>query len=173
MQVNAAVSESDIGGVADGQKARLTVDAYPGRRFDGRVAQVRNAPVTVQNVVTYDVVIEVANADLALKPGMTATVEIETARRDDAIRIPQRALRFHPEEAGARDPNAAAVWRQGVDGALERVAITPGLRNETWVELAQGALAAGDAVVVARERTAADEKPKAAQSPFSPARPPR
>jgi HlyD family secretion protein len=173
MQVNAAVSESDIGGVADGQKARFTVDAYPGRRFDGRVAQVRNAPVTVQNVVTYDVVIEVANADLALKPGMTATVEIETARRDDAIRIPQRALRFHPEEAGARDPNAAAVWRQGVDGALERVAITPGLRNETWVELAQGALAAGDAVVVARERTAADEKPKAAQSPFSPARPPR
>jgi HlyD family secretion protein len=168
MQVEAAVSESDIGGVADGQKAWFTVDAYPGRRFEGRVAQVRNAPVTVQNVVTYNVVITVANDDLALKPGMTATVGIETARRDDAVRVPQRALRFHPEDV-ERDPDATVVWRLGAGGALEKVEITPGIRNEAWVELVKGDLAPGDAVVVARERTAEDE-PRPVQSPFAPQR---
>src|SRR5690606_25639479 len=104
MQVSASVSESDIGAVQEGQAVTFTVDAYPERTFSGRVTQVRNAPVTVQNVVTYDVVIDVAKPDLALKPGMTATGRIETARVDDALRLPVRALTFTPpEELAARN----------------------------------------------------------------------
>jgi len=170
MQVDAAVSESDIGGVADGQKAWFAVDAHPGRRFEGRVAQVRNAPVTVQNVVTYDVVIQVANADLALKPGMTATVTIETARRDDAVRVPQRALRFHPEEVPRSDSEAKAVWRLGAGDALERVEVKTGLHDDKWAELVEGDLAPGQAVVVARERPADDGTAATQQSPFMPRR---
>src|SRR5207244_11430788 len=99
MQVDTNVSESDVGRVREGQPAAFTVDAYPGQPFHGRVAQVRNAPITVQNVVTYDVVIAVDNPGLELKPGMTANVSITTAKRDQALRIPVRALRFHPEGA--------------------------------------------------------------------------
>jgi HlyD family secretion protein len=76
----------------------FTVDAYPSRTFIGRVVQIRNAPVTVQNVVTYDTVIGVTNADFKLKPGMTATVSITTAQRSNVFRIPNSALRFKPAE---------------------------------------------------------------------------
>ena len=150
MQVNAAVSESDIGTVREGQPVAFTVDAYPGRRFAGRVTQVRNAPTTVQNVVTYDVVIGVDNSDLALKPGMTATVEIETAHADDALRLPLRALTFTPpdDDGGHRD-DGEAVWRLRGDGTLERVAVETGVRDDTHVAVASGGLAAGDAVVLA------------------------
>lgn len=147
MQVNANVSESDIGSVHEGQTAEFAVDAYPGRRFEGTVAQVRNAPITVQNVVTYDVVISVANDDLALKPGMTATVTIRTARRDDALRVPLRALRFDP--SGTRTGGGApAVWVVGADGKLARVEIQTGLRDDRNAEVVSGALAAGDRVAV-------------------------
>jgi HlyD family secretion protein len=94
MQVDASVSESDIGSVGEGQPAVFSVDAFPGREFRGAVVQVRNAPVTLQNVVTYDVVIAVNNPDLALKPGMTATVTITTGQRDDVLRVALRALSF-------------------------------------------------------------------------------
>src|SRR4029434_5042584 len=97
----ASVSESDIGGIAEGQEATFTVDSYPSTTFVGRVDQVRNAPVTVQNVVTYDVVLTVDNADLRLKPGMTSNVTIVTAHRDEALRVRTSALRFRPApEAG-------------------------------------------------------------------------
>ena len=99
MQVDANVSESDIGTMRDGQSAAFSVDAFPGREFVGKVVQVRNAPVTVQNVVTYDVVVAVDNPDLELKPGMTATVTITTGHRDDALRVPMRALSFKPDHA--------------------------------------------------------------------------
>ena len=125
MQVDANVSESDIGDVRDGQPASFTVDAYPGRQFHGTVMQVRNAPITVQNVVTYDVVIAVDNPDLALKPGMTATVAIITAARDDVLRVPLRALRSTPTaQAGAapgRRPRRRRRRRSGAwhaDGTL-------------------------------------------------------
>ena len=98
MQVDTSVSESDIGAVKDGQPAHFVVDAYPGRQFDGMVAQVRNAPTTVQNVVTYDVVVAVDNPTLELKPGMTANVTILTAQRANALRASTRALRFNPEQ---------------------------------------------------------------------------
>lgn len=96
MQINASVAEADIGGVSVGQEVKFTVDAYPGRDFVGKVFQVRNAPVTVQNVVTYDTIIEVNNDDEKLKPGMTANVQIITAKRENTVRIPNSALRFRP-----------------------------------------------------------------------------
>jgi HlyD family secretion protein len=96
MQVDCSVSESDIGGVREGEAAIFKVDAFPDRELRGGVAQVRQAPMTVQNVVTYDVVVEVANPELILKPGMTANVSIVTARREDVMRVPVQALRFVP-----------------------------------------------------------------------------
>jgi HlyD family secretion protein len=99
MQIDANVDEADIGGVREGQKVDFTVDAFPNRTFRGVVTQVRNAPTTVNNVVTYDAVIGVTNADLKLKPGMTASVSIVIANRTNALEIPNSALRFHPPEA--------------------------------------------------------------------------
>jgi HlyD family secretion protein len=98
MQINANVSEADVGTIDEGQSATFTVDAFLGRTFTGKVTQIRNSPVTVQNVVTYDTVIEVSNPDLKLKPGMTATVSIITAERKGVLKIPISALRFKPPE---------------------------------------------------------------------------
>ncbi len=180
MQVNANVSESDIGGLREDQMASFGVDAYPGRDFGGRVVQVRNAPITVLNVVTYDVIIAVDNRDLALKPGMTATVTITTARRDDALRVPLRALRFRPETdgevapspaqvgAGQREQDGAGVFVLDGEGKLRLVELRTGLRNEQWAEVVEGDLAPGAAVAVAYRRPL--EKSEPARSPFMPAR---
>jgi HlyD family secretion protein len=154
MQVNAAVSESDIGAVHEGQPVTFTVDAYPGREFHGRVTQVRNAPTTVQNVVTYDVVIGVDNPDLALKPGMTATVRIETAHVADALRLPLRALTFTPPGASEGRADGDGVWRLAPDGRIERVAVRTGVRDETHAAVDGGALRAGDVVALALDRAA-------------------
>jgi HlyD family secretion protein len=104
MQVDTNVSEADIGRVAQGQDATFTVDAYPERIFRGKVAEIRNAPITVQNVVTYDVVIQVANPDLKLKPGMTANVNVLVEHREGVLKIPNAALRFRLESAKAEEP---------------------------------------------------------------------
>jgi len=99
MQVDTNVSEADVGRITVGQDATFTVDAYPGRNFRGKVSEVRNAPIIVQNVVTYDVVIQVDNKDLKLKPGMTANVSVMIAHREGALKVPNAALRFRPESA--------------------------------------------------------------------------
>ena len=99
MQVDTNVSEADIGRVAKDQDATFTVDAYPERTFRGKVLEIRNAPITVQNVVTYDVVIQVDNRELKLKPGMTANVSILLAHQEGVLKIPNAALRFRPEMA--------------------------------------------------------------------------
>jgi HlyD family secretion protein len=100
MQIDANVSEADIGNVEVGQAVDFTVDAFPDRKFRGEVVQIRNAPITVQNVVTYDTVIAVNNRDLKLRSGMTANVSIVVAERNDALKIPNSALRFRlPESA--------------------------------------------------------------------------
>lgn len=114
MQINAAVSEADIGGIEEGQQVDFTVDAFPYRTFRGKVVQVRNAALTTQNVVTYDAVVEVSNKDLKLKPGMTASVSIVIARRDNSVKIPNAALRFRlPESvANKKTTNAAPVVAQ-------------------------------------------------------------
>ncbi len=107
MQINANVAEADIGGVATNQDVKFTVDAFPGRDFSGKVVQVRNAAQTVQNVVSYDAIIEVSNADEKLKPGMTANVQIVTAKKESAIRIPNSAMRFRPPSTPAAAKPAA------------------------------------------------------------------
>ena len=109
MQIDANVAEADVGGVAVDQDVDFTVDAFPAQTFHGKVVQVRNAPITVQNVVTYDTVIGVTNPDLKLKPGMTANVSIISAHKDDTLKVANSALRFRmPEDANApvakRDP---------------------------------------------------------------------
>jgi len=98
MQIDAAVSEADVGGVIEGQSVDFTVDAYPTRTFHGEVTQVRNSPTTLNNVVTYDAVIGVTNADYKLKPGMTANVSVIVAQRDNALKLPNAALRFRPSD---------------------------------------------------------------------------
>ncbi len=118
MQINAMVSEADVGGVEEGQNVRFTVDAFPQLTFHGRVSQIRNSPTTVQNVVSYDTVIEVNNKDQKLKPGMTASVYIVVAERQDALKIPNAALRVRPPEdalpksapaTGSTNPPAVAA----------------------------------------------------------------
>jgi HlyD family secretion protein len=96
MQVDTSVAEADIGKLRAGMEASFAVDAYPGKRFQGTVRQIRNAPQTVQNVVTYDAVVDVANPDLELRPGMTANVSFVYADRADVLRVPNAALRFRP-----------------------------------------------------------------------------
>jgi HlyD family secretion protein len=112
MQIDANVAEADVGGVTIDQDVEFTVDAFPSQTFHGKVVQVRNAPITVQNVVTYDTVIGVTNPDLKLKPGMTANVSIVSAHQDDVLKIPNGALRFRmpdesPTPAAKRDPSAS------------------------------------------------------------------
>ena len=94
MQIDASVSEADVGTVLEGQDVSFSVDAYPDRTFTGRVVQIRNSPITLQNVITYDTVIGVTNSDFKLKPGMTATVSITTAQRTNVLKFPNTALRF-------------------------------------------------------------------------------
>lgn len=96
MQIEAAVSEADVGGVEEGQPVQFTVDAFPGRPFRGRVQQVRFAPTTNQNVVTYTTVVAVDNKDLKLRPGMTANARFITAERKGVLTIPNAAVRFRP-----------------------------------------------------------------------------
>src|SRR5438874_9996558 len=107
MQVDTSVGEADIGKIADGMEATFTVDAYPGQKFKGKVRQIRNAPQTVQNVVTYDVIIDVDNSDLRLRPGMTANVSFVVATKDDVLRVPNAALRFKAPKSFGGDTKVA------------------------------------------------------------------
>ncbi len=143
MQVDTNVSEADIGGITEGIDAIFTVDAYPGRQFHGHVRQVRNAPIIVQNVVTYNVVVEVANEDLRLKPGMTATVSIIVARRSQVLKVPNAALRFQPPRTARADGEGAAgpPGRSGAGGPPNAPAERQGagsgrpdtMRRTVWV----------------------------------------
>lgn len=117
MQIDSNVAEADVGNIQLDQDVDFTVDAFPSRTFHGKVVQVRNAPITVQNVVTYDTVIAVNNDDLKLKPGMTANVSVIIAHREDALKITNAALRFRmPEKAGATPSPAANVAGQKPGG---------------------------------------------------------
>ncbi|HYK90882.1 MAG TPA: efflux RND transporter periplasmic adaptor subunit [Acidobacteriota bacterium] len=102
MQVNTSIDEADVGSLKTGMEASFTVDAYPGRDFAGNISQIRLAATTVNNVVTYDAVIDVPNPDLLLKPGMTANVRIVVDRVNGALKIPNSALRFKPTLADAQ-----------------------------------------------------------------------
>jgi HlyD family secretion protein len=113
MQIDANVAEADVGVLEVGQDVDFTVDAFPMLTFHGKVVQVRNAPITVQNVVTYDTVIGVSNPDLKLKPGMTANVSIIIAHEDNVLQIKNAALRYRPAEAAPAEMSAAKVASGG------------------------------------------------------------
>ncbi len=162
MQVDTNVSESDIGGIKDGNKAIFTVDAFPKRTFEGTVAQVRQSPQTVQNVVTYDVVVSVDNTDRALKPGMTAANRIVVDQRRDVLRVPSQAFRYAPvTEDGTRRSGTSGRTRPAAqarvwvlrDGKPVRVAVAAGLDDDTFIEIVKGELKAGDLVIITEQRT--------------------
>ena len=117
MQIDSSVAEADVGGVVEGQDVDFTVDAYPYRTFRGSVTQVRNSPTTVNNVVTYDCVISVTNADYKLKPGMTANVSVIVARRKNILLVPNGALRFRPPENAIIVTNVPAEQMAGDSSA--------------------------------------------------------
>ncbi len=165
MQVDTNVSESDIGAVKDGDPVTFTVEAFSDRVFHGAVVQVRQAPQTVQNVVTYDVVVGVDNRDALLKPGMTATANIITAQHPAALRVPDQALRFVPGDLQApatHSPVPASPAVGGVaaeprvwtlqDGKLHSVNITTGLDDDTYTEVIRGALREGDQVIIGEQQ---------------------
>src|SRR3954468_19179692 len=141
MQIDANVAEADVGAVAIDQNVEFTVDAFPTRTFPGKVVQVRNAPITVQNVVTYDTVIGVSNPEQKLKPGMTANVSIVAAHRDESLKIPNSALRFRPPDqtptaAPKRDPSSPRQPGGGNKGGGSRAERRP---ERTVFVLASGA----------------------------------
>ena len=164
MRVDAKLDESDVGHVEPGMEATFRVDAYPGETFIGRVAQVRLQGEIVSNVVTYLTVIDVANPALSLKPGMTANVIVQVARRLQALRVPNAALRFRPaadqlaalgvvgESTAAagrgEGTKAGAVWRS-VGTTIERVAVQTGITDGAFTEILGGALTVDDRVAVA------------------------
>src|SRR5215467_280098 len=119
MQIDSNVAEADVGAVEVGQDVDFTVDAFPTRTFRGKVVQVRNAPITVQNVVTYDTVIGVDNKDLKLKPGMTANVSIIIAHKDNVLQIKNAALRYRPAGAAAEPRPAASPGGSQASGAMQ------------------------------------------------------
>lgn len=164
MQVDTNVSESDIGNIRSGTLATFSVEAYPDRTFKGTVSQVRQAPQTVQNVVTYDVVVSADNPGDMLKPGMTATVKIITAQRPNVVRVPDQALRYTPGgvsgTAGRGTPgavgmsggaeshgNSGSVWVLR-EGRPVRLAVTVGLDDNVNAEIVKGNLQPGDQVIV-------------------------
>ena len=159
MRVNASIDESDIGEIHAGQPVTFRVDAYPGETFSGTLSQVRLQPVVQQNVVSYVTVIDVPNPGLKLKPGMTASVTIETGRADDVLKVPTAALRFTPAGTGgarqargsnsgspARDEERSAVWVLAGNQPV-RVPVKTGLSDGRDTAILEGNLTPGTLVV--------------------------
>ena len=179
MQVDAAVSESDIGGMSIGKDATFTVDAYPGMQFRGKVRQVRNAPVSIQNVVTYDVVIGVENKDMRLKPGMTANVAIVVAHKEEVLKVPNAALRFTPPKsdrtenasgvvvpttqidgrAGADQSEIKHLWKVGASGEPEEISVGVGISDGNATEIMTDRLTDIDEVIIGIEASRSGRKP--------------
>lgn len=157
MQVKANIDEADLGSIRNGQPVSFRVDAYPGKTFEGTVTQVRLNPVVDQNVVTYAAIIAAPNPGLELKPGMTANVTIETARRENVLRVPAAALRFKPTaellaSLGQQAPpdlaggvrqaaGSGTVW--SFDGRLEPMRVTTGLSDGAYTEVTGQGLTEG------------------------------
>jgi len=175
MQVDTNVSEADIGAVAVDQVATFTVDAYPGQVMRGTVREIRSAPIVVQNVVNYNAVIAVDNPELKLKPGMTATVSILVAQRQNVLKIPKAALRFQPQltlkereqfitafqtqqmASASNGLGAAArkswqttpkVWTLTPEGALWPLAVRLGINDDQFSELHDGILQEGQELII-------------------------
>ena len=196
MQVDTNVSESDIAGIREGQEVAFSVDAYPNVEFQGIVRQIRNAPIIVQNVVTYDVVVEVDNQDLSLKPGMTANVSITLTKKDDVLTVPNAAFRFFPQKStnekskgesaggpqsqgvstGQEVPSAKSgrkgsgktVWKVSETGEPVPVRIVPGVTDGTVTEIVEGDIQEKEKVIIGIEGTKGGRKPDALPPGFGP-----
>jgi HlyD family secretion protein len=190
MQIEVSVDEADISRLKLDQKASFTVDSYPEQSFKGKVVQIRNAPIINQNVVTYITVVNVDNTDLKLKPGMTANVSVEVARKEDVLKLPPAALRFKPKSKGdepkekpqAGAPSAGAGreagGRKGIvgkqvyiikDNAPLAIQIKTGIANNSSIELVESTLKEGDEVII--EQVGGDSKKKAASGSSTMGRP--
>ncbi len=142
------VDEADIGSIREGQRATFRVDAYPRREFNAEILSVRFNPRMVNNVVTYETLLSVDNPDLLLRPGMTATAEIQVAEKDNVTLVPNRALRFLPpdqREGPSDSPDRVWVLQ---DGRAVRFPVQTGLTNTEFTEVLSPGLQAGDQVVV-------------------------
>lgn len=160
MQVNTNVDEADIGMVKVGQDAKFTVDAFPEDVFEGKVSEIRMAPILFQNVVTYDTIINVDNSSLKLKPGMTANASILVDRVEDVLRVPNAALRYTPSEVfksetdkkALIDRKSSAKTRSHIwvleNGKLRRLEIKLGRGNDSFTEISEGDLKEGQEVVI-------------------------
>jgi HlyD family secretion protein len=157
MQIDTNVDEADIGKIKIDQPVEFTVDAYADTTFKGKVSEVRNAPITVQNVVTYDVVVKVKNPDLKLKPGMTANVSIILMDKKEVLRMPNAALRFRPAEKGKEAPaqKGPSVWILE-SRKPKRINVTTGITDGNYTEILSGDLKEGDGVIV--EETGSGKK---------------
>jgi HlyD family secretion protein len=160
MQVDTNVSEADVGKAVVGQPATFTVDAYPGRIFNGSVTSIRQAAINVSNVITYDVVIAVSNADLKLFPGMTANVKILVDQRKNVLTVPNTALRYHPASQTTTPASSAsgvhkmatpeqAIWILNADNKPQRVSVITGASDGTKTEVKSGAVKDGDRAIFA------------------------
>ncbi|NUO08022.1 MAG: efflux RND transporter periplasmic adaptor subunit [Candidatus Brocadia sp.] len=160
MQVNTNVDEADIGMVKTGQDAKFTVDAFPEDIFEGKVVEIRMAPVIFQNVVTYDTIINVDNTSLKLKPGMTANTSILTARAENVLRIPNAALRYTPLEILRNETDKKAfidrkfarktsshIWVLE-NGKLKQIAVILGIGDDSFTEILEGDIKEGQEVVI-------------------------
>lgn len=174
MQIDSNVAEADIGKVRENQPVKFTVDAFPGRGFEGIVRQVRLNPIMQQNVVTYNVVVGVDNTDGVLLPGMTAYISIVVDRRAAATLLPNAALRYRPRTPESTTERAGAAEKSGGragpgvyvlrDGRLARVPLTVGISDGRQTEIVGGELRPGDKVVV--DDLLADTKPASGQPSF-------
>ena len=165
MQIDTSVAEADIGRILVDQSVEFTVDAYPEITFKGKVSEIRNAPIVVQNVVTYNVVVKVDNRELKLKPGMTANVSVIVSEKKGVLKIPNAALRFRPSDMLNKDTSkdksrerGSGVWV--VEGGKpKRIKVVTGISDGIFTELVSGDVIDGQEVIVE-----AVSKPKGQQS---------
>ncbi|MGH7823857.1 MAG: efflux RND transporter periplasmic adaptor subunit [Candidatus Binatia bacterium] len=203
MEVHTSVDEADVGNVWDGQDVTFTVDAFPTRRFLGKVYQVRNAPVTVQGVVTYNAVVRIDNKELFLKPGMTANVQFLVSRKENVLSIPNMAMRFKPPDQNdeaqelLRQERARAAPRVGArrtsrsgggggvrrerrvriyvlrDSKAQPVEVRLGITDGSKTEVLDGDLNENDAAIIGMSSSASNSNQSGIANPFQPQQPRR
>ncbi len=163
MQVLADIDEADVGQLGPDSEVTFTVDAFPADTFRGKISQIRLAPQAVQNVVTYTAVIDVPNADLKLKPGMTANVTATVARKDNVLVVPNTALRFRPDTAATKRSGGPTLWRVADDKTLAPVPVKLGLTDGINTEVTSSDLSEGDRIATpaanAQRRGAGAQRP--------------
>lgn len=157
MQIEVNISEADISKIKEGQKVNFNIDAYSDKNFQGVVSQVRNAATTISNVVTYTVVVSVDNSDMLLKPGMTANVAIITAEENNALSVPNQALRFVPpdnakieggKEGQRKNFKGQGLWRQNKDGSIFITEVKTGITDGNRTEIISDAITENTPIIV-------------------------